>query len=108
MMMLCTQTSKDLPVIILVLLASAASTRAVSFVPDSASAAEMRSRTVQDLLVLRAQIIKSLQGAVEEGPESDKEALILPIVFLCGLEVCSGLISRFGLRTKLSFGGSRR
>jgi len=97
----------DLPVITLVLLASAASTRAASVVPDSASAVEMRSHSVQDLLVLRAQIIKSLQGAIEEGSGSDKEALILPIVFLCGLEGCPGLISRFALRTKLSFGVSR-
>ncbi|KAJ5536048.1 hypothetical protein N7513_009234 [Penicillium frequentans] len=88
-MIVCTQTSKDLPLLLLVLLASAASSRAVTF-GDSASAADVRGQSVQDFLALRAQIIKSLQSAIEEGPGSDKEDLIVAIVLLCGLESAVG------------------
>lgn len=93
---------------ILVVLTQAASSRAASFVPDSSAAAEVKRRASQDLLALRVQVLTLLQGAVEEGPGSNREALIWSIAFLGGLEVCFGIISRFELRTKLSFGDSRR
>ncbi|KAJ5729121.1 uncharacterized protein N7483_003629 [Penicillium malachiteum] len=82
-------SSKDLPALMLVLLASAASSRAASLLPRSDSVMEVK-QLMQDSLKMRAQAIKSLQVEFNGGLGSDKEALLLTVALLLGLEAAEG------------------